>query len=62
MEQKDPTGKQAHGKRLLPILSCRYLYAQRKYGWNESEFASYLSFYRICYLVCLWLVVPFCTK
>ena len=38
--------------------SHRYLYAQKKYGWDEQEFTVYLSIYRVCYLITLWVLLP----
>lgn len=36
----------------------RYLYAQKKYKWNEQDFTRYLFNYRIAYMVALWIVSP----
>ncbi|XP_059089162.1 proton-coupled folate transporter-like [Tigriopus californicus] len=38
--------------------SHRYLFATKKYGWDEQEFTVFLSIYRILYLVTLWLILP----
>ncbi len=42
--------------------SHRYLFAGRKYGWEEGEYTIFLSVYRVFYLVTLWLLVPFCSR
>jgi hypothetical protein len=36
----------------------RYLFARQKYGWDELQYTAYLSLYRVCYLLTLWIVLP----
>ena len=40
----------------------RQLYATREFGWSEEQFSYFLSVYRICYLLTLWLLLPAMTK
>ena len=40
----------------------RQLYATRQFGWSEEQFSYFLSVYRICYLLTLWLLLPAMTK
>lgn len=42
--------------------SHRYLFATKKYGWDEQEFTVFLSIYRILYLVTLWLILPILSR
>nr|ALS04330.1 proton-coupled folate transporter-like protein [Acartia pacifica] len=40
----------------------RYMYAQKKYGWNEQNFTQYLFHYRIAYMITLWIISPVLTR
>ena len=40
----------------------RQLFANLEYGWEEQEYTQFLSAYKFCYLLALWVLLPFCSR
>lgn len=40
----------------------RYLFTNYTYGWSEQEYTQFLAAYKICYLIALWILLPFCSR
>ena len=40
----------------------RYLYANLEYGWNQEQYTVFLAAYKLCYLLALWILLPFASR
>merc|ERR1719362_2666868 len=40
----------------------RYLFTKLQYGWNEQQYTVFLTAYKVCYLIALWVLLPFCSR
>ena len=42
--------------------SHRYLYVKLEYDWDQEEFTTFLAAYKGCYLIALWILLPFASR
>ena len=42
--------------------SHRFLYVKLEYNWDQKEFTTFLSAYKGCYLIALWILLPFASR
>ena len=42
--------------------SHRFLYVKLEYNWDQEQFTTFLAAYKICYLIALWILLPFASR
>ena len=40
----------------------RQLFVTLEYGWDEQDYTIFLTFYKLCFLLILFIALPFCSK
>ena len=42
--------------------SHRFLYVKLEYNWDQEQFTTFLAAYKGCYLIALWILLPFASR